>query len=298
MSVLEATKRIGLLGYPVSHSLSPAMHNAAFAQYGLPYIYSLLPTTPDDFAATIQNCIYEGFAGWNITVPHKERLIPLLHEASDEVRATGACNTVRVEGSKLLGFNTDPTGFMAGLAEAGSIPSGSKVVILGAGGAARAVAWALASARHDVCLLSRKPEQAERVAAALHPVVRSTIIPSTLDCKTLEECLEGASMLVNCTPAGMWPHSEESPLPTGTRIPSTEHLLVYDLVYRPRPTRLLVEAAAAGCRTQDGLAMLVHQGAASFRLWTGREAPVETMRQACIEALAEQKETPLESTKG
>ncbi|MFL5734078.1 MAG: shikimate dehydrogenase [Chloroflexia bacterium] len=277
-----ATQLIGLVGYPVDHSLSPAMHNAAFQECGLDYRYELLPTPPENFSRRIVNCLEEGFVGWNVTVPHKERILPYLHQRSDAVEATGACNTVRVEGRTLVGFNTDPTGFTAGLEEAGDIPSGAKAVLLGAGGAARAVAWALARIGCEVIILSRRREQAESLAAALRPSCPSPIIHRELTGAALTEELQTASLLVNCTPAGMWPHAEQSPLPEGTRL--APHLLVYDLVYRPRPTRLLSEAGAIGCRTQDGLAMLVHQGAAAFELWTGRQAPTSVMRQACLHA--------------
>jgi shikimate dehydrogenase len=258
------------------------MHNAAFDHLGLPYRYMLLPTPPGQLSERIRRCVAEGFAGWNVTVPHKESVPACLDEMSEEVRATGACNTVRVERGTLLGYNTDVAGFLAGLEEAGGIPPGSKAVLLGAGGAARAVVWALLRAGHDVLILSRRAEQAGALAGALNAR------HGTLDVPTLSRALGGAEMLVNCTPAGMWPHDDAAPLPEGVRLP--ESTLVYDLIYRPRPTRLLREASMAGCRTQDGLAMLVYQGAAAFEIWTGRAAPVATMRQACLEALDQRKQ--------
>jgi shikimate dehydrogenase len=271
-------KMVGLIGYPVEHSLSPAMQNAAFSARGLDYRYVLLSTPPDCLTERVRECVDRGFGGWNITVPHKQAILPFLDSMSDEVRATGACNTVRVENGQLSGFNTDIAGFMRGLDEAGGIAPVSKAVLLGAGGAARAVAFALARASHPLAILSRRIEQAEQLSESLssRPV---GITGDLLQADRLEEHLATAGLLVNCTPAGIWPHMEDSPLPGGTHLPS--HLLVYDLVYRPRPTRLLKEAAEAGCRTQDGLAMLVHQGAEAFKIWTGREAPVEIMRRAC-----------------
>jgi shikimate dehydrogenase len=139
-----------------------------------------------------------------------------------------------------------------------------------------------------VCILSRRPGQASALAQALSADAPSPLLHGTLDSANLASALEGASLLVNCTPAGMWPQDAENPLPEGVRLP--EGMLVYDLVYRPRPTRLLWKAHEAGCRTQDGLAMLVHQGAAAFELWTGRRAPVDTMRQACLDALDQRKQ--------
>jgi len=271
-------KMVGLIGYPVEHSLSPAMHNAAFEERGLDYRYVLLSTPPEQLEARIHDCIAQGFAGWNITVPHKQSILPYLDEMSDEVQATGACNTVRVANGRLIGFNTDIAGFMGGLEEAGGIEPGSEAVLLGAGGAARAVAFALARAGHPVLILSRRPEQAARLAEALClPAAKVDI--ALLQADILSTHLTDASLLVNCTPAGMWPDVETTPLPEGT----TMHpgLLVYDLVYNPRPTRLLRQATATGCRTQDGLSMLINQGAAAFRIWTGVEAPIDTMRKAC-----------------
>ena len=277
--VVHGEATIGLIGYPVEHSLSPAMHNAAFTQLGLWYRYVLLPTPPGELERCVGEYVKAGIAGWNVTVPHKEGMVSLLDEMSDEVRAIGACNTVRVEGGRLRGFNTDTTGFMRGLEDAGGIHAESRVVVLGAGGAARGVAWALRRAGHEVIILSRKPEQASALAGALGAY------SGPLDRITLESALEGAALLVNCTPAGMWPEVEQSALPEGVHL--SAKMLVYDLVYRPRPTLMLQKATQAGCRTQDGLAMLVYQGAAAFELWTGHRAPVETMRQACLDGLAE-----------
>jgi shikimate dehydrogenase len=255
------------------------MHNAAFAQLGLAYRYVLLPTPPGELEPLVHKYVKAGIAGWNVTVPHKEGMVSLLDEMSDEARAIGACNTVRVEGGRLHGFNTDTTGFMRGLEEAGGIEADSLVVVLGAGGAARGVAWALRRTGHEVIILSRKPEQASSLAEKLGAHA------GVLDRTTLETTLEGAALLVNCTPAGLWPDVEQSALPDGVRLPA--NVLVYDLVYRPRPTLMLQQAKRAGCRTQDGLAMLVYQGAAAFELWTGRVAPVEIMRKACLEGLGE-----------
>jgi shikimate dehydrogenase len=269
---------VGLIGYPVEHSLSPAMQNAAFRALNLDYHYTLLPTAPEQLAERVRACIAQDFAGWNITVPHKQAMLPFLDEISEEARAVGACNTVRVVDGLLAGFNTDIAGFLHGLEEAGGIEPSSKALILGAGGAARAVAFALSRAGHPVVILSRRPEQASRLVASLR-CHNAEIGSGPLNQPTLDTYLEDATLLANCTPAGMWPDTESSPLPDGTYLRPT--LLVYDLVYKPRPTRLLQEAMATGCRTQDGLAMLIHQGAEAFKIWTGEEAPIGVMREAC-----------------
>lgn len=274
-----STTLVGLLGYPVEHSLSPAMHNAAFRALDLNWRYILLPVEPHAFGAQIELCLRDGYAGWNITVPHKERMVDYLDSMSAEVEATGACNTVRVEAGRLVGFNTDIGGFITGLEEAGGVEAGSEAVILGAGGAARAVAYALATAGHNPTVLARNAAHAAHLTQTLLPS-GVAIKHASLDADTLNCAIHGASLLVNTTPAGMWPHTDTTPLPVGTHLP--EHLLVYDLVYRPRPTRLLTQAAIAGCRTQDGLSMLVGQGAAAFTLWTGHPAPRALMLEACL----------------
>lgn len=284
MNAHHERKRVGLIGYPVEHSLSPAMHNAAFAHFGLDWHYDLLPTHPDDFDARIAACIQEGFAGWNITVPHKQLMLNYLHTMSPEVEATGACNTVRVENGRLIGFNTDIAGFLMGLELAGGIENASEVVVLGAGGSARAVVYALAKAGHRVTILARNAEQAAALAETFSHV-DNHIHYEHLTSITLNIALQTASLLVNCTPAGMWPSTETTPLPEGTQL--TPRTLIYDLVYRPRPTRLLKEADMAGCRTQDGLAMLAGQGAEAFALWTGCPAPHEIMMQACLDVKRE-----------
>jgi shikimate dehydrogenase len=279
---------IGLFGYPLDHSLSPVMHNTAFAACGLNYHYVLLPSSPEDFGPLVMESRERGLIGWNVTVPHKERMLRYLDGMSAEVEAVGACNTVRVEDAKLVGFNTDVHGFMRALGEAGGIEAGGKAILIGAGGASRAVAWALASAGHDLLILSRRPDQAEVVATSLQVPRGVSVEHGALNSTVLGDGLKEACLLVNCTPVGQWPHTDESPLPLTTRIP--QHVLVYDLVYRPRPTRLLRQAAEAGCRTQDGLEMLVQQGAAAFEIWTGRFAPIEVMRNACLDALVTSRE--------
>jgi shikimate dehydrogenase len=286
MILEEAPIKVGLIGYPVEHSLSPAMHNAAFTALGLDGCYKLLPTHPDEFVAQIEWCMQEGYAGWNITIPHKERILPFLHTVSPEVEATGACNTVRVEDGRLTGYNTDITGFLSGLEEAGGIASNSNTVVLGAGGSARAVVYALAVSGHNVLILARKTEQASTLSRSLSKATNTQIKHDKLTTNTLNNALRNAALLVNCTPAGMWPHTNTTPLPEHIHLPT--HLLVYDLVYRPRPTQLLTIAANVGCRTQDGLSMLIGQGAAAFQLWTGQSPPLSIMREACLSVVSSQ----------
>ena len=279
---------VGLLGYPVEHSLSAYMHNAAFDALGLPWRYNLLPVPPGQLGAQIGLCVGQGYVGWNVTIPHKEHMVAYLDDIAHEVKAVGACNTVRVEHGRVVGFNTDVAGFLAGLQEIGGIEPSSEAIVLGAGGAARAVAWALTTHGYGVKVLARRAEQAAALCASLRVSGEASVRYDRLDAGGLNHMLRSAGLLVNCTPAGMWPHEEASPLPADTRLP--EHLVVYDLVYRPRPTRLLKEAMSSGCRTQDGLSMLVYQGAAAFEIWTGLKAPVSVMEKACLGALGAAQE--------
>ncbi|HET7079518.1 MAG TPA: shikimate dehydrogenase, partial [Chloroflexia bacterium] len=223
--------------------------------------------------------------GCNVTVPYKTAIAPLLDELHGDAAALGAVNTVRVEAGRLAGYNTDVAGFAADLAAhlpAGATPG--RAVVLGAGGSARAVVWALARQGWEVVVVARRAAQAAQLRESLPGGV--TIIPAALEPPILAGWLAGARLLVNCTPAGMWPRTADDPLPPDVPLPAD--LFVYDLVYRPAQTRLLARAAAAGCRTAGGLGMLVGQGAAAFTLWTGQPAPVAIMRAAAEQALAAQ----------
>jgi shikimate dehydrogenase len=282
-AALRIPHTVGLIGWPVAHSLSPPMQEAAFVACELPWRYELWPTPPDALATTIAGLRRAGIAGANVTVPHKTAVLPLLDDLSAAARRLGAVNTIVHDGERLVGHNTDVTGFWAALEEAGGQNPGSRAVILGAGGAARAVYWALHEHGIPTTVLARN---AGAAAALLTLTDRGDGWAGTLDVITVRLALEGATLLVNTTSAGMWPHADESPLPPGTILPPG--LLVYDLVYRPRRTRLLAQAEAAGCRTLDGLGMLLHQGAAAFTLWTGEPAPLPLMRAALERAINEE----------
>jgi shikimate dehydrogenase len=279
----DSEQVVSLLGWPVAHSHSPAMQNAAFAAAGLPWQYDLWPTPPDELAATVARLRDPAVRGANVTVPHKTAIMALLDEITADAQAIGAVNTIVHDGARLVGYNTDSAGFWQALVEAGAQPAGGRVVILGAGGAARAAAWALLTHGLSVSLLARRADEARALTAEF--ATHGQIAGAGLTAATFTASLHRAVLLVNATPAGMEAQADESPLPPGVRLPAG--LLVYDLIYRPQPTRLLREAAAQGCRTLDGLAMLLYQGAAAFTLWTGQPAPVEVMRAALEQALRE-----------
>jgi shikimate dehydrogenase len=274
--------RAGLIGHPLGHSLSPAMHNAAFAETGLPHHYELLDVAEDGLPDLLAGMRAGGWLGANVTVPHKTAVVPLLDEVCGDAEDLGAVNTIRVDGDRLIGYNTDTFGFEDALAAQPDLrKSAGSAVVLGAGGSARAVVWTLLRHGWEVHPLARRPDQAVELVGSLP--IKGRVKPGPLDAATVTDRLRGARLLVNTTPVGMWPHTEEDPLPAGVRLAST--LFVFDLIYRPYETRLLARAAAAGCRTSNGLAMLVAQGAAAFTIWTGLDAPRRPMRTAAERAL-------------
>lgn len=277
--ILGSTRLVGVLGWPIAHSVSPPMHNAAFGALGLDWCYVPLATAPERLGDAVRGLRALGFIGANATVPHKQALLSLVDELTPAARAIGAVNTLAVRPDGILGHNTDAAGFLQALRGAGFDPQSCRALLLGAGGAAHSVAYALASVGASVTILNRTPERAEALVAAL----RQALPSADLSAKTLERAtlaaLTGVDLVVNATTLGMWPEVEASPWPEDTPFPA--RALCYDLVYNPRETRLMRQAREAGARACDGLTMLVHQGAEAFALWTERQPPVDVMLAAC-----------------
>jgi len=274
------TKLAFVLGYPVAHSLSPAMHQAAFAAAGVNAAYLPWAVAPDRLAAAVQGLhAMENLLGVNVTVPHKEAIVPLLDGLTPEAEAMGAVNTLLAREGKLLGDNTDGAGFLAALREAlGCEARGLTAAILGPGGAARAVAMSLA--RAGACrlvLLNRNVDRAKRLAdlvAARHPGCQVTARPLR-DTWRITEVAE-IRLLVNTTSVGLQPN--DPPLFDYASLYAP--IVVCDLIYNPAETPLFRAARARGCPAGNGLPMLVHQGALAFERWTGKPAPVQAMREA------------------
>jgi shikimate dehydrogenase len=260
-------KRLGVLGWPVGHSRSPAMHNAALAELGLKdWHYQRLPAPPEVFAETVRGLPASGFVGANVTIPHKEAALALADTATDAARAIGAANTLSFgpEGA-IAASNTDAPGFLAALRGAGTEPAGLTALVLGAGGSARAVAYALREAgAARVVVWNRTPDRARALAADLGVEAADRPI--------------GAELLVNCTSVGL-ADGEFKDLPLDADALGT-YATVADLVYRAGGTGLVAQAQRRGCTVVDGLEVLVRQGAMSFEAWTGREAPIDVMRAA------------------
>ena len=288
---------MGLMGWPVEHSFSPAMHNAAAAALGLDVAYVALPVRPGAEGAAVRGLAALGFVGVNVTVPHKQTVIPYLDEVGPAARAIRAVNTIKVargrgqeaggEGAlSLVGHNTDAAGFMTDLGEMGVEVAGRACLVLGAGGAARAVAYGLADAGGRVEVLARRREQAETVVGDLRMHLPGAALVARR-WGALAEAAQAAAhgaeapLIVNATPVGMAPHEDASPWPEGVPFPAGA--FVYDLVYNPRKTMLVQQARAAGCEAAGGLGMLLYQGALAFEIWLGVRPEVAVMADAVPE---------------
>ena len=272
-----ATQLVGLIGWPVAHSRSPAMHNAAFAALGLNGRYVPLPAPPGRVGDAVRGLLALGFRGANVTAPHKESVLAHVDALSPAAQMIGAVNTLVIDHSgvsrngmpaRVTGHNTDVPGFLAALEDAHVDPAGKRAVLVGAGGAARAVVAALLMAEAEmVTVLNRTPERADRLVADLREHShRTQLRAAPLTCEALVEAARAGDLLINATTIGMTPHDEASIWPEDAPLPSP--LVVADLVYAPRQTRLLHQARAASAQAIGGLGMLVHQGALAFDLWT------------------------------
>ena len=269
MNIDQRTRLYGVVGHPISHSLGPTMHNAALAASGLNAVY--LAFDVQDVAGLVRGMRAFGIRGLSVTIPHKSGVIPLLDQVDALAQKIGAVNTIRNEEDRLIGYNTDAMGALEAL-EAKTEISGKTCLIVGAGGAARAIAFMLKEKGVPLHIANRSKERGEALARDLGCafVPLSDVEQTHVD------------LLINTTSVGMSPHTEKSPVPD--RI-LREGMTVMDIVYNPLETRLLRTAKQRGCVTVDGLGMFVHQGAEQFRLWTGLEAPIEAMSQAVRKVL-------------
>jgi len=279
------TKRIFLLGHPVGHSVSPAFQQAALDHYGLDVRYEAMDVDPDSLARVVTSLRGLDVMGANVTVPHKEATVALLDELEEEARLIRAVNTIENREGKLVGHNTDARGFLRALKEeAGFDPKGKTALVLGAGGAARAVVVALAGAGvESLIVANRTLERAKALVDSLRFMLPSTEVVD-LHSDSLAAIAARSQLIVNCTSVGMsgGTGAGETPIEAGI-IPA--RALVCDLVYNPRETPMMREAAAAGAQVLGGLPMLVYQGAAAFELWTGKDAPIKVMFLAAEKAL-------------
>jgi shikimate dehydrogenase len=273
------TNKVGIIGWPLTYSLSPAMHNAAFRALGMDWEYDLMPIPPDIVRLGLREPAQHGYIGVNVTIPHKQAVLPYV-KADEVARAIGAVNTVDFRDNS--GTNTDVTGLIEDLRAHNIRLQGANVLVLGAGGAARAAVYGLAAEGANVTVVNRTLETAQTMIASM-----SLYNPALASVKvlTLDEAAEQPiDLIVNSTSAGMVPNVEDSPWIEGVPFPSS--VVVYDMVYRPAHTRLMATAEAHGGQAVGGVGMLVRQGAAAFKRWTGVDAPIDVMFEAVHMELA------------
>ena len=280
--IAGSTRLCGVIGDPIEHTMSPAMHNAAFIQMGLDYVYVPFKVKKEELGQAINGMRGLNIRGLSVTIPHKVTVIPLLDKLDPLAEKIGAVNTITNDDGVLIGSNTDAGGFLQALLARGIEPKGKRIVILGAGGASRAISFILAERGAHLAILNRRRERAEALAGRLSSSPPQEVRTLELVEASLNEVLPAADILVNTTSVGM------SPDVSGTSVPAEllkSDLVVFDIVYNPIKTRLLKEAKTVGAETISGVDMFVWQGALAFERWTGEKAPVGLMKREVIKAL-------------
>lgn len=275
MMISGRTSVTGIIGWPVDHSLSPIMHNAAYDALSLDYCYVPFPVRPENLADAANAIRALSIKGINVTIPHKERILAYLDEIDTDATRIGAVNTIVNREGRLVGFNTDGKGFLQSLGERDIDPSGKDILIIGAGGAARAVGFALVVAANSVSFTGRTRERVDRLVSDLRNLKSAVFThDETRD-------LSSYQIIINATPLGLRP---DDPLPLDPSALSAGQI-VCDLIYRR--TRLIEEAAERGCVVLDGLGMLLWQGVFAFELWTGVKPDPDVMRRALARAISQ-----------
>lgn len=279
------TKLIGLLATPIGHSLSPAMHNMSFRKLGLNYAYMAFEVGNEQLADVLTGFRALNIRGWNVSMPNKTKILPLLDEIAPAAQFVGAVNTVVNENGKLIGHITDGTGYVRGLRESGVDIKGKKITLMGAGGAATAIAIQCAiDGAAEIHIFNRADEFYDR-AVKNTDIINNEI--NDIECKStvnrledldkLQESIANSDILINGTGVGMKPLEDQSLIPDTSWL--RPELIVSDVVYIPRKTKLLEQAESVGCKTVNGLGMMLWQGAAAFEIWTGQEMPVEYVKE-------------------
>ncbi len=274
MGITGKTKIVGLLGCPVEHSLSPAMHNAAFEHLKLNYCYVTFLVVPDMLEDALKGIRALNLRGVNVTVPHKENVAPFLDDVSEEASFIGAINTIRNDDCKLTGYNTDGMGFMQSMSESGIVADNKKILLIGTGGACRAISYYLSSKASKVWLYDLDPQKADSLSQHLNKLKRN--VSETVDKSLIKsgDFFSSIDIIINATPLGL---KADDPMPVSTNMLNNTHI-VCDLIYKKTP--LIREASKIGCKTLDGRGMLLWQGVFAFEIWTGVMPPVEVMRRA------------------
>ena len=283
MAISGKTRVCGVIGDPIGHSLSPIIHNAAFSHLGLDFVFLAFHVKASDLENAMRGMRGLGIHGLNVTMPHKSAVIGCLDEVDFTVRFLDSANTILNRDGKLSGFSTDGGGALKALLENGVDLSGKKVLLLGAGGAAKAIAFVLVPEVAELAILNRSAEKAEALAETLGHMFNQKVVGGALSPDAIKTNLRDSDVLVNATSAGMKPNLSQSLVaPEWLR----SDLAVLDIVYNPVETKLAKDAKATGAKVVSGVEMLIYQGASSFEIWTGESAPIEVMRKAALNKLS------------
>ena len=284
MQIDAKTNVCAVIGHPVGHSLSPALHNAAFDELGLPFVYVGHDVMPGQVAPALAGIRALGYRGLSVTIPHKAEAMECVDEVDETARGIGCINTVVNENGRLLGYNSDGLGALGALRDAGADPAGKRVLVLGSGGAARAIAVTLAceASLEQLTILGVEMDQLQCLIGDIQQRSKCSVTGNELTESSLRQEMAQADIVMHCSPIGMHPKKDNSLVPPEL---FRAEMVVFDAVYNPRRTKLLQDAAAAGCRTVEGLEMFLGQAYVQFELWTGAKAPRDVMRRVLEEKL-------------
>lgn len=282
MAISGKTRVCAVIGDPIEHSLSPAIQNAAFSALRLDFVYTAFRVKPSEVSKALGGMRALGIAGFNVTMPHKEAVIAHLDWIDETAKFLNSVNTIHHKDGKLLGYSTDGIGAVKALKENGADPKGKKVLMIGSGGAARAMAYSFVQETDELVVLNRTVSEAQKLAETLKQKFNRKVVAGSLEPEVVKEKICACDILLNTTSVGMKPNLSESLIaPESLKA----DLTVMDIVYNPVETQLAKDAKAKGAKVISGVEMLIYQGAASFEIWTDKQAPVQVMRKAALEQL-------------
>jgi len=280
--IKAGTNVLCVIGHPIEHSMSPIMHNAALKDLYLDYIYLAFDVPPKDLEKTVFGFKKHDIKGINTTIPHKERIMQYLDQIDPLAEKIGAVNTVKNVNGRLIGKNTDAFGAKKALIDAGCKIKGKKVLVLGAGGAARAISFSLSEEINEIYISNRTEKRAIELAKDLNDKMKITAIGKNSSKEMLKSLINEVDILINTTPVGMYPGVSKTPI---SKELLTNHLFVYDIIYNPLQTQFLKDASEIGCKTLNGLDMFINQGALAFEWWTDRTPNIKLMKKKIVEIL-------------
>lgn len=285
MEINAKTKMFAVIGDPIEHSISPEMHNAVFDKLGMNCTYVAFNVMSEDLGDAIKGFKAMGFGGVNVTIPHKLAVMDSIDDLSEEARIIGAVNTLEFKDNKIIGHNTDGIGALSALMEGGADPKGKRVVLLGSGGAARAIAVTIAvrGEIESLTILGVVEDELKKLVDDITKATSANVKGQMMTDETKAEAIKEADILIHATPIGMHPKVDDTLVPSDLFM---SEIAVMDIVYNPQRTRLLKEAEKAGCNTIEGIGMFVGQGAEAERIWLGIDPPVDIMRRVVLESLS------------